>query len=556
MFFKISLLLALAVCAAGLAHKIWSWLTISIDKDDCQYPPGRRLAATLSELGRAVFSGRLGAMLRALVLEGFLQMRSLGHSRTAWLAHVCIFIGFTGLLLFHALGAQLTATLFSGYYPTLDPWLLLRDLLGVMVLVGVGLIIYRRLTVQGLRRITSTTDRMAIVFITVVLLSGFALQALKITSATSFESMQKEYAGLSAPRELHALRSAWAEDYGVIFAPGQTSRDAEVLALGRKLSEDNCVDCHAPAQHAFASYALAAVMRPLALTLDGLQAPQILYYVHFLSCFIGLALLPFTKFLHMVSGPLLLMTNAAVDRKTMDPAARATLRALEMDACSHCGTCTVHCSVAVTVHRIHNQDILPSEKLSALATMVRGSNGDRNHLAQIREGAYTCTNCYRCTRLCPLGINLNDLWVALKRNLYHEGFGDPYQEVAQRSQKAAEQSRSSDTVHVVSGGFQHGLKLSAQAGTFSGCYSCRQCTNACPLVFMSERPNESLDLLPHQVMYSLGLGLKKEAMGARLVWNCLTCYQCQEACPNLVQVTDILYELRYLAAKAASGLEA
>jgi heterodisulfide reductase subunit C/nitrate reductase gamma subunit len=433
---------------------------------------------------------------------------------------------------------------------------MLRDLLGLMVLAGAGLIIYRRLHVRGLRLITKGMDRLALIFLVVVLLSGFALQALKITSAASFERMQKEYAGLDSPEELQALRSVWASQYGVVFAPGRTSADPEALALGQKLNEDNCVSCHAPAQHAFASYALSMGLRPLALALDGVNASEVLYYVHFLSFFIGLALLPFTKFLHAFSGPLLLATNSVVDRRTMDPAARAALRALEMDACSHCGTCTVHCSVAVALNRIPNQEILPSERLVSLAGLVRGNNGDRAHLAQIREGAYTCTNCYRCTRLCPLGINLNDLWVALKENLSREGLGDPLRETAQRANLAAQESRQKATVKVVSNGFQHGLKISAQAGTFSGCYSCRQCTNACPLVFMSERPNEELDLLPHQVMYSLGLGLKEEAMGSRMVWNCLTCYQCQEACPNMVQVTDILYELRYLAAKSASAPEA
>jgi heterodisulfide reductase subunit C/nitrate reductase gamma subunit len=556
MFFTISLYLALAICLAGLAYKTWSWLSISIDKDDQQYPPGRRLAASLAEMGRAVFSRRIGTLLKALILDGLLQRRSLSHSGIAWVAHICVFTGFTGLVLLHALGAQITASLFRDYYPTVDPWLFLRDLLGIMVMVGVGLIIYRRLRVHGLRQVTKGADRLAIVFLAVVLLSGFALQALKIVSADAFDRMQKEYAGLDSPRQLQALRSVWAADYGVVFAPGQTSQDPELLAMGQKINQDSCVECHAPAKHAFASYGLSVMLRPVAQALDQAGAPQALYYIHFLSCFLGLALLPFTKFLHMLNGPILLATNSVVDRQTMDPAARAALRALEMDACSHCGTCSVHCSVAVTMQRIHNQEILPSERLASLAVMVRGNNGDRAHLAQIREGAYICTNCYRCTRLCPLGINLNDLWIALKKNLGLAGLGVPYKEMAEQANLAAQPSREKEAVKVVSGGFQQGLKLSAQASTFSSCYACRQCTNACPLVFMYERPNEQLDLLPHQIMYSLGLGLREEAMGARMVWNCLTCYQCQEACPNLVQVTDILYELRNLAARAASASEA
>lgn len=555
MFFYFSLYLALVACAAGLGHKIWSWLTVSVDKDDEQYSPGRRLRDILAEMGQVVFSRRLWPLVKALVLDGLLQRRSLGHSFTAWLAHICIFAGFTGLVLFHAMGAIINSALFGEYYATLDPWLWLRDLLGLVVLVGVVLVIYRRVRVPGLRAITSAMDRLPIVFLAVVLVSGFALQALKITSASSFERMQTEYAGLDQPEELMALRSHWARHYGVVFAPGLVSDDAQALAQGARLNEDGCLSCHAPAWHALASYGLAGLLRPAAPALDRAGGVDALYYLHFLSLFLGLALLPYTKFLHMFSGPLLLATNAVVDRQTMRPAARAALRALEMDACSHCGTCTLHCSVAVTLHRIHNQNILPSEKLSALGQMVRGVNGDPGHLARITQGAYVCTDCFRCTRLCPLGINLNDLWVALKRNLSLAGFDHPVRQAARQAMRAAEPSRQRGAVRLAGKRPAPAPGLAGQTDTFAECYTCQQCTNACPLVFMTSRPQGELDLLPHQVVYALKLGLMDEASGSRMVWNCLTCYQCQESCPNNIPVTDIFYELRCTAAKAADALE-
>lgn len=555
MFFDLSLYLALAVCVAGLIYKICSWLTVSVNQRDRQYSPGKRASAALAGLGRTIFSRRIWTMLRALVLDGLLQGRSLHHSVLAWVAHIFLFVGFMGLLLLHAFGEQITASLFSDYYPTLDPWLWLREALGVMVLIGVGLIILRRIFVRGLRQTTRTRDRLAIILLAVVLLSGFALQALKITSATSFNQMVTEYAGLDDPEEIKALRSVWAADYGVMFVPGQTGDGEELMDLGRELNQDSCVECHSPAQHAFASYGLSVILRPVAVALDRAGGPQALYYIHFLVCFLALALLPFTKFLHLLVGPIILAVNAATERAAMNPAARAALRAMEMDACTHCGTCTVHCSVAVTMHLMPNDEILPSERLSSLSAKMRGNKSDRAHLAQMRDGAYICTNCQRCTRLCPLGINLDDLWTALKDDLADEGLGAPLEEIHTFAAQAAQPSRSREEVLVTTDGFQHGLKHSAQANSFSECYSCRECTNACPVVFMSEWPNQELDLLPHQIMYCLKLGLKEEAMGARMVWNCLTCYECQEACPNLVQVTDVMYELRYLAAQAAMAQE-
>jgi heterodisulfide reductase subunit C len=64
-----------------------------------------------------------------------------------------------------------------------------------------------------------------------------------------------------------------------------------------------------------------------------------------------------------------------------------------------------------------------------------------------------------------------------------------------------------------------------------------------------ENPQEVLGMLPHQIMRSLGLGLKDLALGSRMLWDCVTCYQCQEHCPQGVKVTDVLYELKNLALK-------
>ena len=45
-------------------------------------------------------------------------------------------------------------------------------------------------------------------------------------------------------------------------------------------------------------------------------------------------------------------------------------------------------------------------------------------------------------------------------------------------------------------------------------------------------------------MRSLGLGLTDLALGANMLWDCVTCYQCQEHCPQNVKVTDIFFELK------------
>ena len=78
---------------------------------------------------------------------------------------------------------------------------------------------------------------------------------------------------------------------------------------------------------------------------------------------------------------------------------------------------------------------------------------------------------------------------------------------------------------------QSGLNLSAQAKTFSVCFGCQTCTTVCPVVGNYENPQEALGLLPHQIMHAAGLGIRDLAFGSNMLWDCLTCYQCQEQCP-------------------------
>jgi len=57
-------------------------------------------------------------------------------------------------------------------------------------------------------------------------------------------------------------------------------------------------------------------------------------------------------------------------------------------------------------------------------------------------------------------------------------------------------------------------------------------------------------------MNLLRLGMTELALGSRMVWNCTTCYQCQEHCPAGIRVTDVLYDLRNQAYAQMSALAA
>ena len=202
-------------------------------------------------------------------------------------------------------------------------------------------------------------------------------------------------------------------------------------------------------------------------------------------------------------------------------------------------------------------------------------NPDEHERRLILEGTCLCTNCHRCTDVCPSGINLEDLWVTVREDMlqtdspefsvlsplsFYRGLmresipADEYTRPVLKAREAiaapCDLMKASDTAVPLTPAnkeLQSSLLLSDQAGTFSACFGCQTCTNACPVVAAYENPKEVLGMLPHQIMYAAGLGIKDLAFGSQMLWDCLTCYQCQEQCPQGVHVTDVLYELKNLA---------
>jgi heterodisulfide reductase subunit C len=253
------------------------------------------------------------------------------------------------------------------------------------------------------------------------------------------------------------------------------------------------------------------------------------------------------------------------------------MQLMELDACTHCAMCTSRCSVAIAFEGIPNINILPSEKLASIKALASGRPLEEREIRDLQEGVYLCTNCYRCTVVCPVGIDLQNLWVKVRDLLLQRGIPElsvlsplsfyrglmkdettrgNYEGPLTRAREAIASQcdllRNKDKILPLTSAdrrLQNGLNLSAQAKTFSACFGCQTCTTVCPVVGNYEHPQEALGLLPHQIMQAAGLGLRDLALGSNMLWDCLTCYQCQEQCPQGVWVTDVLYELKNLAVK-------
>lgn len=575
MFFTVSLYLCLAIFAIGIVFKVSTWFRYSLSPAAAGIPATKRIRAAASGILRTVFSARILTLLKVLVLDVLLQTRTLKESPLRWWMHLLISGGFMLLLLMHALDKFVSASFFSDYYPTLNPFMFLRDFFGFMVIIGLALAVYRRFIIKTPRLRTAAPDHAAIAILAVIMVSGFVLEGINITSHTRYREMVEDYAGTGDQEELKALESLWVKEYGVVSPEIKEPFAEDVLEKGRALNE-SCISCHSRPQWAFLGYGLAKAIGPVAFRMDKAGWPTFLWYLHFLACFIGLAYLPFSKMFHILASPISLLANAVMDPKRSDPANIATRQIMELDACTHCGACTLRCSVGVVFEAIPNVNILPSEKIAALKTLASGKNISKQDIQALQEGLYLCTNCLRCTGVCPVGINLQELWfsareallqkscpellilsaLSLYRGLMQDAMGpEHYQNPIQLSKKTISdeykvtlQDNTLNTTHR-NEALKDKLRLSAQGTTYSYCYNCKTCTAACPLIRNFDNPQAALGLVPHQIMQALSWGLGDLIMSSRMLWACLGCYQCQDQCPQGVHITDLFYELKNIAIK-------
>ena len=131
-----------------------------------------------------IFSSKIFLVLKSIVVDLLFQKRIFDKSLLRWTAHTLIFVGFILLFFMHALGSIVSESLFSDYYSTLNPFLFLRDLFGVMVLVGMAIAVYRRISLKPQRLRTYASDWAALVFVGVIIFSGMLLAGAKMSSFT------------------------------------------------------------------------------------------------------------------------------------------------------------------------------------------------------------------------------------------------------------------------------------------------------------------------------------------------------------------------------------
>ena len=91
--------------------------------------------------------------------------------------------------------------------------------------------------------------------------------------------------------------------------------------------------------------------------------------------------------------------------------------------------------------------------------------------------------------------------------------------------------------------FSSVIKSRLGGETITLCYQCGTCASSCPVGKITDRFN------PREVIRLALLGEEDEVISEDAIWLCCSCYNCQERCPQKVEIADVMYALRNIAFK-------
>ncbi|MBW2138581.1 MAG: hypothetical protein JRH06_13620 [Deltaproteobacteria bacterium] len=174
MFYSISLYASLLIFAAGMLYKMSSWFWRDMGVYRGRFGTSARIKAAARGIFKTLFSKKVATLIWVFLVDVIIQRRVLRENFLRWLMHILIFAGFMLLLIFHALDNFVSEKIFPDYMPTLNPAMFLRDLFGVLAVIGIAIAIYRRLTMKVPRLKSNPMDIYAVGILAVVMLPGRA----------------------------------------------------------------------------------------------------------------------------------------------------------------------------------------------------------------------------------------------------------------------------------------------------------------------------------------------------------------------------------------------
>lgn len=262
--FWISLAVVLVLFAGVLGINIAIWFQGDVYEDGRRVERGK-LLSLIRITFRGIFSRHLGTALRAFMLDGVLQRPLFVEDKFRWLGHIWLSLGFFALFALSAFtgffeeGLHLILGVHTPFVMAVidknNPIMaLLNEVLGVIILLGVAIIAFRRYVLRPKQLDTGGPDTAIIVLLVILMLTSYPTE--------SFRYLME---GLP-------VENGW---YG------------------------------------FVGYALARLLQPLNWNWEVIHFWS--FMIHFWSAAALLLYMPFSKFVHVLVSPLIITINSVAE---------------------------------------------------------------------------------------------------------------------------------------------------------------------------------------------------------------------------------------------------
>ncbi len=289
-------LVVLALFGLEVALVLSAWLKARVPGLPADASRWRKLAAVLKFAVRLVFSRRLWTLLRAAIVDGMVHRRIYRLSQRRWLTHILVFGSWlllgvistvTGVVveilpLFGMSPERVASLPVIGHLFHADVWwvALLNELLGLVVMAGMILVIYRRYVRPEPQLRTIPADHVIIALLTLIAFSGFPVETFRLladyTQPTG--TFSPSPAMLSLERFPQVLHGVWGPQWG------------------------------------FMGYVSAHVLGLLRLGPDLWRAlHNIFFWLHFVIVTALLYYLPFSRFFHVIMSPIVVAYNTMIE---------------------------------------------------------------------------------------------------------------------------------------------------------------------------------------------------------------------------------------------------
>jgi nitrate reductase gamma subunit len=259
----------------------------------------RKVGAILSLVLKLIFSRRMWMLLKSLVRDGLVHQRLYRRDLRRWAVHISVFgswllLGIVSTLtgvvveflpLLGMSPEEVASIPLLGHLFHADVWwvALANEILGLAVMGGMLLVVYRRYIEKDPQLRTIPADTVTIALLTIIAFSGF-------------------------PAEVFRLLADYTTAAGA-FAPDPTMLSPEKLP-------PVLYDLWGP-QWGFAGYLSALVLGGLGLSPGVWEVlHNVFFWLHFVIVTTLLYYLPFSRFFHVIMGPVIVAYNTMVEQET------------------------------------------------------------------------------------------------------------------------------------------------------------------------------------------------------------------------------------------------